>query len=233
MTKRLAIALFATCVWASSVDAADRPTDAGKAKSAMTEWGAQGLKPVTVQGLDLVYVKSDARLDGYRKVMLGSVDVAVDRNWKLGGFSAGSTTTGNLKPIIADTAAMVREELEKALEGTGFERVGEPAADAVRVDVEILDLYVMALESGRSRGREANAASLGRVALRASVVDSTSGELILRVFDREEGPEPRLAMSRAAEEAKAWLRSSIGAWAQSLRKGFEISNRALQTGQVT
>ncbi|MBL0223346.1 MAG: hypothetical protein IPQ17_11635 [Xanthomonadales bacterium] len=50
--------------------------------------------------------------------------------------------------------------------------------------------------------------------------------LILRVFDREEGPEPRLTESRAGQEAKEWLRSAINGWAQSLRKGFEISNRA-------
>ena len=225
MTRHFAIALCAILLSTSAVDAADRPADAGKAKTAMSDWAGQGLKPVTVPGLDLIYVKPDARLNGYSKVLLGNVAVSVDRNWKLSGFAAGSTTTGNLKPIMADANAMVREELVKALEGSGFELVDEPAADAVRVDVEILDLYVMALEAGRSRGRESNAISLGRVALRAALVDSTTGELILNVFDREEGPEPRLALSRAAEEAKAWLRSSIAGWAVSLRKGLELSNR--------
>lgn len=219
------LVLCTIAAWAGAVHAADRPMDAAKAKDAMAEWGGQGLKPVTVPGLDLVYVKADARLNGYRKVMLGRVEVAVDRNWKLGGFAAGSTSTGNLKPIMADAQAMVREELVKALDGSGFAVVETPAPDVVRVDVDILDLYVIALESGRSRGREANAASLGRVTLRATLVDATSGDLILHVFDREEGPEPRLATSRAAEEAKAWLRASIAAWAQRLRKGFEVSNR--------
>ena len=192
----------------------------------MTQWAAEGLKPITVPGLDLVYVKSDARLNGYRKVVLGRVEVSVDRNWKNGGFVPGAIIVGNLKPIMADAEAMVREELRKALEGTDFEIVEGSAADAVRVDVEILDLYLIALESSRAHGRGANASSVGRIALRATLVDSTSGDLILRVFDREEGPEPRLAETRAAEEAKAWLRSSINGWAQSLRKGLEISNRS-------
>lgn len=223
---RLVFLFCASCLCAPSTHAADRATDKGKAAVAMTEWTAQGLKPITVPGLDLLYVKPDARLDGYRKVVLGDVEVAVDRNWKHSGFAAGSSTTGNLKPIMADARAMVREELERALVDSGFEIVERAAVDAVRVDVEILDLYVIALESGRARGRGANAASLGRVALRAMLVDSTSGDLILRVFDREEGPEPRLAESRAAEEAKAWLRTAINGWAQALRKGLELSNRA-------
>jgi len=218
--------LCASCLWAPLIHAADRATDKGKAAVAMTEWTAQGLKPITVPGLDLLYVKPDARLDGYRKVMVGRVEVAVDRNWKNSGHAAGFSTTGNLKPIMADAEAMVREELEKVLVDSGFAIVESPAADAVRIDVEILDLYVIALESGRSRGRGAYAESLGRVALRAMLVDSTSGDLILRVFDREEGPEPRLTESRAGQEAKEWLRSAINGWAQSLRKGFEISNRA-------
>lgn len=226
MHRTFAITLCAIGLWVGSLHAADRPADAAKAKDAIAEWGGQGLKPVTVPGLDLLYVKADARLNGYRKVLLGRVDVAVDRNWKLSGFAAGSSTTGNLKPIMADAEAMVREELVKALEGSDYQLVDAPSADAVRVDVEIVDLHVMALEAGRSRGRESNAVSLGRVTLRATIVDATSGDLILRVFDREEGPEPRLAMSRAAEEAKAWLRTSIAAWAQSLRKGLEISNRS-------
>lgn len=226
MTRIISIALCASCLWAGNGWAADRPLDGAKAKDAIAAWGKEGLKPVQVPGIDLTYVKADARLNGYRKVVLGRVDVAVDRGWKLSGFAAGSTTTGNLKPIIADAEAMVREELVKALDGSGFDLVEAPAADAVRVDVEIVDLHVMALESGRARGREADGVSLGRVTLRATIVDATSGDLILRVFDREEGPEPRLAPSRAAEEAKAWLRASIAGWALTLRKGFEISNRS-------
>ena len=225
LLRSVFIAVCACCLWASSIHAADRATDIGKAKVAMTEWEKQGLKSVIVPGLDLVFVKPEARLNGYRKVMLGRIAVSVDRNWKNSGFAPGVSTTGNLKPIMADAEAMVREELGSVLEGSGFEIVDGAAADAVRVDVEILDLYLIALESGRAHGRGATGESLGRVALRATLVDSTSGELILRVFDREEGPDPRLAMTRAAEEAKAWLRTAINGWAQSLHKGLTLSNR--------
>lgn len=225
LIQRVFVAVCVVCSWSLSASAADRAMDVGKVKVAMAEWTKEGLQPVKVPGLDLVYVNADARLNGYRKVVLGKVEVSVDRGWKSSGYALGTSTTGNLKPIMADAEVMVREELAKALEGSEFGTVDHPAADTVRVDVEILDLYLVALESGRARGRGSIGNSLGRVALRVSLVDSSSGELILRVFDREEGPEPRLASTRAAEEAKAWLRTTVNGWAEFMHEGLKLSNR--------
>ena len=77
-TATVAGLLVALACFPGAVPAA--PGDS-RARRAAAEWSEDGLRRTAVPGLDLVYVRDGARLDGYGQVWLKSVDVALRRDW--------------------------------------------------------------------------------------------------------------------------------------------------------
>jgi hypothetical protein len=194
-------------------------------KQVIEQWTADGLTSIRVEGLDAVFVNPQARLNGYRKILVGQVEVKPWVDWRNRYFVPGSTRTLNLRPMIDNATARVRSAIEREASDNGYAMVDAPAKDAIEVRVSIVDIFLIAVKTP-GRSERAEGLSLGNATLVAEIRDSTSQDLVLRVFDLQQGPEPQLPVSRAGEEAEAWLAKAIDEWAGLLRKGLDVSNRA-------
>jgi len=194
------------------------------AKDIIAQSNEQGLTSIRVEGLEILYVNPQARLDGYSKVMLKPIVVRPWAEWRNRYFVAGSTRTLNLVPMIEHATAHAHRAVERELASAGYTVVDTAAADVVEVSASILDVFLIAVKA-KGRTDSAESYSLGTATLIAEIRDSMSGDLILSAYDVDRGPRPKLTMHHAAEEAEAWLESTIDAWAEFLRKGLDLSNR--------
>jgi len=192
-------------------------------KLATDMWKKEGLQPVRAQGLDLVYVRKAARLNGYSKVLLKSVVVEVNPDWRRKSGMSVSTTPVKVKPVIEAVTRMVHEEAGKALATAGYQIVDAPGEDVIEIDVAVLNLFLIATEEMMMRGDSVDAKSVGRMTLVASLRDSASGELVLNVFDDELGHKPDRPSREAAAECMDWARSALSVWAATLKNGLDIS----------
>lgn len=219
------IALLALALIPAMSFAAGGVTDVMTAKKALERWPAEGLTSIRVDGLDILYVNSKARLDDYRKVLLKPVTVAPNSDRRLKYVAPGTTRTLNLRPLMEATTTHVRDSISSALNAGGYALAETAAADVVEVTVSIVDVFLIAVNVKGSRNEQTESASLGNATLVVEVRDSTSGELILRSFDVEYGPESGRNSRRTGEDAEAWLLSTVDQWAGFLRKGLDVSNR--------
>lgn len=207
------------------VSAAGGVTDVLTAPKAIDRWTAEGLTSLRVDGVDVLFVNPRVHLDGYRKVLLKSVEVIPTLGWRMKYFIPGSTRTLNLQPMIVGTEQHAKRALASALSNAGYSLTDTPAADAVELSAKVDDVFLIAVQLPKGRTEYAEGFSLGSANLIGELRDSLTGELILRVFDAEKGPKPQLSPKRAGEEAEAWLRRAVEGWAELLPKALNISNR--------
>ncbi|HSX62426.1 MAG TPA: hypothetical protein VLF18_19755 [Tahibacter sp.] len=219
--RRFAAALAAAllCVGSTAAVAAKPPATA---KQAADAWKSEGLQPVRAAALDLTYVRKDARLNGYRRVLLKSVSVTPDSGWRRNASMSASNSALNIKPVLAEVETMVREETVRALQAGGYALADAPGEDVAELEVSIVNLYLIAVDGGMSSNQTVST-SLGKLALVAAIRDSASGDLVLRAFDQETGPEPKELPRKAADEAKAWVRQVVAGWGDTLKSGLDIS----------
>jgi len=214
-------ALFAALSCNSAVAAgAEPPTTFKKASDT---WKKDGLQPVRAEGLDLVYVRKESRLNGYSKVLLKSVSVDVNPDWRRKSGMSISTTPVKVKPVIEAVTAMVSEEVRKALEAGGYALVDAPGPDVAEIDIAVVNLFLIATDEMMERDKSVDAKSVGRMSLVATVRDAANGDLVLHAFDDEIGHKPDRPYREAAAECMDWVRSALAAWAGTLRSGLDIS----------
>jgi len=226
MKKLTSLVLLAALGWSTGVvQAADAPARPGTFKQASETWKKEGLQPVKATGLDLVFVRKDARLDGYSKVLLKPPVIEVNPDWRRKSGMGASTTPVKVQPVIEQVTAMLHEEAQKALTAGGYELVQEPGEGVVSVELAIVNLFFIATENSVSRGDSMDGRSVGRMTLIADLRDSRSGELILHTFDDEVGPKPERLMRDAVAECMNWARSALAGWSTALRGGLDISSR--------
>lgn len=216
----MAVLLCCGCA-AQAAGKAERPVTF---KQASEVWKKEGLQPVKATGLDLTFVRKEARLDGYSKVLLGTPVVEINPDWRRKSGMLPSATPVKVQPIIEQITAMLHEEVQKALTAGGYELVKEPGEGVIAVDVAIVNLFLITTQDSVDRGDTMEGRSVGRMTLVADLRDSRSGELVLRVFDDEVGPKPESRMRDALAECMAWARSALAGWSASLRGGLDVSS---------
>jgi hypothetical protein len=182
-----------------------------------------GLKPISVKGIDLAYARPGASLVGYDKVIIEPVEVAFRKDWnpkKTGSeLRLGATERENIRTGVAK---IVHDEFVKALEaGSGYKVVAEPGPDVLRVKAAILNLYVNAPDSRTASRTRTYTLSAGEMTLVAELRDSESGELLARVVDRQEARRSNhLTLTDSAVNADE-AREIASAWARVLRNGLD------------
>ena len=195
---------------------------------AMTAWSAEGLAPLTVQGLDLVYAQPGATLGAYSKVLLGPLTVDFHRDW------SRTSAPGSRAPMSAtDTqrvrdrlTKLVREEFAKELAKGGYQVVDAAAEDVLEVDVSIVNLKVNAPDVGV--GRTSNyAVSAGEMTLIAALRDSASGDLLARVYDRALAREYFRPQRITSVDNAAEARAAARGWAQALRMELDRARQGI------
>jgi hypothetical protein len=158
-----------------------------------------GLVAVQQRNLDRLYVRPDASLARYQKVIIDPVTVAYSKDWdKSVNDPRHPARIGpeDARRIAEETTANVGSILAETLKSRGYEIVTAPGPDVLRLTPHVTDLYVNApdlLPPGRTRSyaRDAGEAT---VTLLAS--DASNGVLLAVLSDRGTAGET-LRLSRA------------------------------------
>jgi len=108
-----------------------------------------GLVPVQSRYLDHVYLRPDADLAAYRKVLIDSVHVEIRNDWltRMNAYSwSASRSVGPEEGlrIARDTAFSLQGILAEAFRARGYEIVAAPEPGVLRVSPSVIDLYVNA-----------------------------------------------------------------------------------------
>jgi hypothetical protein len=185
--------------------------------------GYDGLKRISVKGIDLAYARPGASLAAYDKVIIVPVEVAFRKDWnpkKTGSeLRLGAAERENIRTGVA---RIVRDEFVKAVEAKGgYKVVTEPGPDVLRVKASILNLYVNAPESRTASRAKVYTVSAGEMTLVAELHDSETGELLARVVDRQEARSANhLTLTDSAVNADE-AGDIASAWAGALRNGLD------------
>jgi hypothetical protein len=181
-----------------------------------------GLQKISVEGLELAYVRPGATLAAYKRVKLDPVEVEFrkSRDPARAG-SAIKLSSEEREAIRASVARVVHEEFAKELQKSSTYRVASDAGpDVLRVKARILDLYVNAPDVGVGRSRTL-VSSAGEMMLVAELSDSASGQVLARVADhREASKGGRMHLvNRTVNEEEA--RKIAAGWARILREALD------------
>lgn len=101
-----------------------------------------GLKQISVKGIELAYARPGATLAGYSQIMLDPIYVAFRKDWN--PTRPGSNIklgSGDREEIKMKVGKLVNEEFVKELQGKGNYKIGSAAGpDVLRVKVSIVNL---------------------------------------------------------------------------------------------
>jgi hypothetical protein len=194
------------------------------AADAPKEW--DGLVQRPSKSVDLLYVRPEASLAGYKRVRLEPLQVAFDKNWdpNAGRLGTQRLTKGDLEKmkaaLVEDFDQVFRDELAKG----GYTVVKESGEDVLDVAPFVVDLYVAAPEkmtAGRSRTYTQDA---GRMTLVAELRDSETNQILARVVDKKNASPSGLYQMTTSVTNRAAARQIVAQWASALRRALDVAN---------
>ena len=179
-----------------------------------------GLKPVSGSGLDVVYVRPDANLALYRKVLIKPVVVDFKRNWQrdLTTYSRIFPRAEDVERVRDDMGRVVREQVGREFSRGGYQLVDAPGADVLEVDVQVADLYLNAPDLPSVGITHSYTMSFGEMTLIADLRDSVSGDSLMRVRDRTIGRDMVRFRRTTSVENAAEVGLATSVWARAVRR---------------
>jgi hypothetical protein len=203
-----------------------QPASAARSSSKALEdaMAQDGLRKISVKGIELAYAKPGATLANYKRVRIDPVEVAFHPSWdptRTGSHIKVSST--ERQKILDGVAKLVQEEFAREIQGnSGYALTEEAGDDVLRVKISIVNLYVTAPDTGSSTGRSRTyVVSAGEMTLFAELFDSRSGEVIARVVDRQEARSTGRVSLSGSVPNQGEARSIAAAWARILRKALD------------
>ena len=145
---------------------------------------ADGLVAVHSRHLDELYLRPDAKLASYRKVMIDPVRVGFHRDWLRYGYTANAARPvgqETVRRIAAGIANDAQANIVEAFRARGYEIVGAPGPDVLRLSPVVADLYVNAPSRFSPWQERAFTREAGQAVLLLEVRDSVSGTMLGRV----------------------------------------------------
>jgi len=226
MKRSPLLVLAATFALVAGTATAQTPSaSAAPATQSTAALDQDGLQRTEVRGLDLAFILPGATLEGFNRVQLAPVQVAFRRNWER------QTRTGSRQRVSARDMERIRDRLSTLVETEvreelargGYALVEDPGEDVLAVRMDIVNLDITAPDLASAGRTRVYTTSVGEMTLVAELRDSSSGELLMRVFDRRVGrtsTTPRFT-TRADNVMEA--RNAARAWARALREGLDAA----------
>ncbi|MBP6597189.1 MAG: DUF3313 family protein [Arenimonas sp.] len=215
-----AVALAAGAATAQTTPAAAPPTSA---RQATAEFNQDGLQRTEVRGLDIVFVRPGATLEGFTKVQLTPVQVAFRRNWERQATTGSRTRVRarDMERIRDQLSTLVETEIRQELERGGYMLVEDAGEDVLSVQAAIVNLNINAPDLATTSRVRVYTTSVGEMTLVADLRDSSSGELLMRVYDRRVGRTSMQPEFTTRADNVMQARIAARAWAQALRAGLD------------
>jgi len=146
----------------------------------------EGLVPVQSRNLDKFYVRPNADLAGYNKVLIDPVQVEFSKNWW--GSVNDPRYVPRIRPedaqrIANETTANVGGIVADAFKARGYEIATAPGAGVLRVTPRVTELYVNAPDVFPPGVTRSFARQAGEATLVLEARDAESGTLLAVIID--------------------------------------------------
>lgn len=194
------------------------------AADAPKEW--DGLVQRPSKNVDLLYVRPDASLAGYKRVLLEPLQVAFDKNWdpnrsRVGANRLTEADFEKIKKALAEEFAKVTEsELAKS----GYVLVKEPGDEVLAVQPFVIDLYIAAPDKPSAGRSYTYTADPGHMTLVAELRDSETNQILARVVDKRRARSNGLYQMTTSVTNMGAARDIIARWASALRNALDAAN---------
>jgi len=187
--------MLALTLLAGPAIAADGPGAAAAA--------SEGLVAVQSRQLDEVYVRPNADLSSYRKVIVDQGKAELRKNWLKDTNSqrtpARWITPSDAKEITDEAATSLAPAVADVFKRHGYEIASAPGPGVLRLSPSVTDLYVNAPYFPTPGIQKSNVRDAGEAMLSLDVRDSVSGMLLARIIDRSTAQEVRAPATAAGQ----------------------------------
>jgi hypothetical protein len=178
----------------------------------------EGMVAVDSRKLDELYVRPDAALSGYRRVIVDPAAVALKANW-LRDLNATRDVTRRLVPedaqnIVAEAASIMTSAVAREFAERGYEIVAAPGPGVLRLTPSVSDLDVYAPDVP-SPGRQAyfTQDAAGEATLHMEMRDSVAGTLLVTIVDRGTAREVGRMNRTVGASNRFWFDGMFRKWA--------------------
>ncbi len=214
--RQLPLAVLCLVAVAAPLYAADAPKT----------W--EGLEQRPVKGLDLVYVRPGAQLQGYKSILIDTpVEVAFDRHWDPNEGVRSTTrrmSASDIQAIKTEMAAEFHKVFADELAKGGYALVDQVRDDTLRLHAQIADVFINApdrMEPGRVTSYTMES---GRATLELELRDGATGQLLARVVDEKTAPRSGTLQVTNSVTNSADFRQAVRSWARRLVKELDSLN---------
>jgi Protein of unknown function (DUF3313) len=188
-----------------------------------------GLVRVQSLNLDKVFVRPNANLAGYRKVMIDPVQVEFSKDWQRSVNDSryvARLRDEDVRRIRDETTANVVSIVADAFRARGYEIATAPGADVLRVSPRVTELYVNAPDVFPPGETRTFARDAGEATLLLEARDSLNGTLMAIMVDHGTASD-ELHLTRATNVTNTfWFDGLYKRWAaNSVAELGSIKNR--------
>lgn len=149
-----------------------------------------GLIRVPGKRVDLLYLKPEANVRPYTRIMFDPPEIAFDKHWRRNYERSvpghlGRLSDKEIRAAIDDGRQMLVDAYAAAFRKAGYEIVSEPDEDVLRLSIALLNVQIVAPDELVAGRVDTFSEEAGRATLVLEVRDSLSGTLLGRVVDLE------------------------------------------------
>ena len=211
--------LFIVCVTALGGTAlAAEPQAASRARD-------EGLVALQSWNLDELYLRPNAELAGYRKVLIDPVRAEVSSDWlkNLNYTRNVSRWVGpdDAKRMAAEAAASLESILAETFKARGYEIATAAEPGVLRLSPSIADLYVNAPDRYSPWNTKTFTRDAGQATLVLEARDAVSGALLARVLHHGTAREISRINPASDVSNRFWFDTLFKRWASDCITEFE------------
>ena len=194
------------------------------AENAVPDTTIDGLHRVDDTVMAVVYAKPGVDLSQYSRFYLVEPQVAFKKNWlrdqnRIPNQTVRKEDMQNIKIELADLfIAIFKEELQN---NGGYALADAPAEDVLIIHPSIVDLDVISPDTPGTRNQRSLIASAGSMLLYMELIDSVTGDKLVKTYDMKWDRTPVLTGFSNAKRNDIAAKDMLGEWAELLRKALD------------
>jgi hypothetical protein len=187
--------------------------------------GDEGLVAVQSRNFDELYLRPNADLAGYRKVLIDPVRAEVSSDW-LKNLNYSRSVSRRVRPedaerMAAETAASLESILAETFKARGYEIATAAEPGVLRLSASIADLYVNAPDRYSPWNTKTFTRDAGQATLVLEARDSVSGALLARVLHHGTAREIGRINPASDVSNRFWFDTLFKRWASDCIAEFE------------
>jgi hypothetical protein len=189
------------------------------------------------KAFDEAYVKPDANLATYRKVMIDPPQVVFQQGW-LKNINYSRDPSRWLRPadqqkIADDMSSGVGRVFADVFKSRGYEVVAAPGPGVLRITPNVADLYLNAPDTPSANLTRTFNVNAADATLVLDARDSVTGATLARFVDRSTVRQARQRLNYATDVSNLfWMEAAARIWATNASKEFEAGPERVRTSSA-